>query len=658
MAQFGTIADWLQYDRIKQAQEHQNLVGEAVGKVGEVIGELVAAKGGKKKEAKSEITPKNDLLKQLESSVPSAKINAPQPEMLEGTSKIPTLQQEKERPTNDPQQIIDAAPPPPPLPEDTYEPAELAKQPSLIGNLLSSTGYMTPTETTGSLYNYGNQNYGGTLDLNRLKDSPIERKALGVQSGESVGLGQQAQKQIKKRAYNPRQDSYLDAQARSEMIYSTMPGGNIAADAYNASIKKKAYARQAFDKAQEGLEDNFSKLDVPSSGVNSIDGATQLMSKQAKKAFVELEANKYSMDPTAYTMAKSALMNTPKVIGQSMNILKQRVSDFAENRHLLSKGNNPETIDILDSLSKNEGDIVPVMDGGIAYLRGTTGGGAEVNVPLSEITNGKNDFKFLTRFDPGPELTSMVDKYGKMKTEAEFRTGTGTGTEKTVVPIEAFENDVKRDLNKMLADPNTLRSVVGDYLDADFDTFEEIKAAGLDPKELALNELYGMFTDKFNPVSQTSSIENYRAVDQEERQLKLDALKSKATAAELQVKAAKSGGLKGSDIDSLSTTFSDPNFYASFESPEGISPEVISATIGAQAVVDEDDPSFLIIQDPGAPNQEIRISRKGPQARKKAIDILARQVFKVKDINKIKITPPGQSTGGPKQQFTLPKKQE
>ena len=248
----------------------------------------------------------------------------------------------------------------------------------------------------------------------------------------------------------------------------------------------------------------------------------------------------------------------------------------------------------------------------------------------------------------------MVNKYGKLKKDAEFRTTTGAGIESKTLPIEVFEKDVKSDINKMLADDNILRSVVADYLDADFDTFEEIKAAGLDPKTLAANELYNQFKTKFDPLKEQTSIKTYKSIDpnaekfkREEEKLKLEKLKSQI--------GSKGGSNSKDGLDSLSQTFSDPNFYASFESAEGITPDVIKATIGANALIDEENPDFIVVQDPGAPNQEIRIPRKGPQARQKAVDILARQVFKVKDISKIKLTPTV-SQGGPQMPYTLPKK--
>ena len=469
------------------------------------------------------------------------------------------------------------------------------------------------------------------------------RKAVGVQSGAMIETPQAERAQVMQQAYNPSTDPYLDEQGRAEMLLpsSTLGSSGAAlAEGYNRRIRRQSYARQAFDKAQKGLEDVFSSLQAPKSGVNSIDAAVNIMGTQAKKAFVELEKNKYNMDPAEYTTARQSILDQPKQIGQSMRILKKRVDDFIENRHLLSKGNNPETIDLLDSLSKNEGSIQPVMRDGIAYLVGKTGGGGDVDVPLSEIVNGRNDFKFLTRFDPAGTLDTMVTKYSKIKKDAEFRTSTGAGVESRTLPISAFEKDVKSDLNKMLADENILRSVVADYLDADFDTFEEIKAAGLDPKTLAVNELYNQFSVKFDPVSQQRDIQSYKSIDPAERALKLQGLKEKA------------GGGGKAGIDSLSQTFSDPNFYASFESNEGITPEVIKATIGANAVIDEDDPNFLVVQDPGAPNQEIRIPRKGGRNRQKAIDILARQVFKA-DPAKIKLTPTV-SQGGPLP-YSLPK---
>lgn len=663
MAQFGTIADWLNYDKIRMASAKRNLVGEGIGEAFTGIAQIVEERAGELSGKKKGPEPdkQEDLLERLKLAVPPAKI----PDGLSTAPKEITLQTLKERPANDPKVIkSDPQPVNPPA-------AELMQ----VDPIDLSINTNIPTDRTFDTYDYSTQNYGGVLDIsestknaaNKKKNqataaqsyndllfllpqdqtygpSPIQRKrAVGAQSGAIIETAEREQQNYQQRRYNPATDPYLDEQGRAEMIDS--PGfigsAGAFAEGYNMRIKRRSYARKAFDKAQKGLEDVFSQLQIESSGVDSIDASSSIMAQQAKKAFVDLESNKYNMKPAEYTAARESILAQPKLIGQSMAVLKQRVDDFIDNRHLLSKGNNPETLDLLDSLSKNEGTIQPVMRDGKAYLVGKTGSGGDVDVPLSEILNGRNDFKFLTRFDPSESLNTMVTKYGKIKKDAEFRTSTGAGVESKTLPISAFEKDVKSDLNKMLADENILRSVVSDYLEADFDTFEEIKAAGLDPKTLAVNELYNQFSVKFDPVSQQRDIQTYKSIDPAERAIKLQGLKDKA-----------SGGGKAG-VDSLSQTFSDPNFYAAFESSEGITPEVIKATIGANAVIDEEDSNFLVIQDPGAPNQEIRIPRKGGRNRQKAVDILARQIFKA-DPAKIKLTP-AVSQGGPLP-YSLPKK--
>ena len=662
-AQFGTIGDWLNYDRIRMASAKRNLLGEGIGEVFDGIAQIVEDRAGDISGKKEEKEPVN-LLERLEKSAPSVNIADPNTPNF-GRKEIPEYKV-KPRNLNTPEAIGEQ--PPQQLPP----PAELAKTNPVD---LSATA-LTPTDRTFDLYDYSTQNYQGVSDISESTKnaaakkkniaaneqaklmqfllpaqetygpSPLDRRRrgrmLGVQGGTLIETAEREQQNYQQRRYNPDQDPYLDEQGRAEMISS--PGfigsAGAFAEGYNMRIKRRSYARQAWEKSQKGLEDVFSQLDAPPSGVDSIDGSMAIMGNQAKKAFVELEKNKYGMDPAEYNMAKSSILAQPKLIGESMKILKERIAAFADNRHLLSKGNNAETLDILDTLSKNEGSLQPVMKNGIAYLAGKTAGGRDVSVALSEIVNGRNDFKFLTRFDPTETLDKMVTKYSKIKKDAEFRTSTGAGVESRTLPISAFEKDIKADFRKMLADESTLRSVVADYLDADYDTFEEIKAAGLDPKTLAINELYNQFATKYDPVSQQRDIQSYTTIDPEARAIKLQGLKDKA-----------SGGGKAG-LDSLSQTFSDPNFYASFESNEGITPGVIKATIGANAVVDEDDPNFLVIQDPGAPNQEIRIPRKGGSNRQKAIDILARQIFKA-DPAKIKLTPTV-SQGGPLP-YSLPK---
>lgn len=553
MAQFGTIADWLNYDKIRMASAKRNLVGEGIGEAFTGIAQIVEERAGELSGKKKEVENPFDKFQDFDKPV----LNVNKPDLgigvITGDKSDVTLQAQKEAPPNDPKVIKnDPTPVNPPA-------AELAKADPIDFSITTNV----PTDRTFDTYNFSTQNYGGPLDVsesiknaaNKKKNqataaqsyndllfllpqdqtygpSPIQRKrAVGAQSGAIIETAEREQQNYQQRRYNPATDPYLDEQGRAEMIDS--PGfigsAGAFAEGYNMRIKRRSYARKAFDKAQKGLEDVFSQLQIESSGVDSIDASSSIMAQQAKKAFVDLESNKYNMKPAEYTAARESILAQPKLIGQSMAVLKQRVDDFIDNRHLLSKGNNPETLDLLDSLSKNEGTIQPVMRDGKAYLVGKTGSGGDVDVPLSEILNGRNDFKFLTRFDPSESLNTMVTKYGKIKKDAEFRTSTGAGVESKTLPISAFEKDVKSDLNKMLADENILRSVVSDYLEADFDTFEEIKAAGLDPKTLAVNELYNQFSTKFDPVSQQRDIQSYQAVDPAERAIKLQGLKGQAS---------------------------------------------------------------------------------------------------------------------------------
>lgn len=640
MAQFGNIADWLEYDRINQANQKANLVGEALEGLGVALGKGVKQQLDKKgKKGKKDVKPtsQEDLLVGLAKAVPNDYKDPTNPD----PSKIPTLQDLKERPKND---LLDVAREgavtsedvkkvntgalPPAVEEKVEEtplipPAPLAPvtSPSLID---ISTGLVTPSATVGhtltdgdSYYGQGNktidrnrnvgdqlvegdglpgvnfrarnyQNYSQSFlqaptgdnaygpqnkpnsGINRL--SPFPRKATVGVTDESSGQTTAAKQPQRKprRQYDYRGDNYLDAQALSEMIDPAAVSSRTAQYAvgsYNASVKERAYSRMAWEKTQKGIEDVFSTLEAPKSGVNTIDGAMTLLSQQAKHTYLDLQNRKNEMSPGEYTLALEGLKAAPRQLGQAMGILKQRVEQFAENRHSLSKGNNKYTLDVLDSLAKNEGSIVPEMRDGIAYLTGKTALGEDVNVAMSEILNGKNDFKFLTRFDPSATLNTMVDKYGKMKTEAEFRTSTGAGVKSRAVPIESFENDVRSDFNKMLNDPNVLRSVVADYLGADYDTFEEIKKAGLDPKQLAINELYDQFKTKFNPVQEQVDIVNYKSLDpnqqrfkREEEKLKLKALKNKAS--------GQAGGDYGSIARDLLGDMSEVEVFTSESGPK------------------------------------------------------------------------------------------
>lgn len=507
MAQFGTIADWLRYDDIRMATAKRNLTGLAVGAVGQTIGKIVD-------EADSDIKIKADA---REPEVPSDlfEIFGIQKPIFDKTNLNPKnpfgakiqLQKRNEPPTPTEQKETVQI-------EGTVA-TNIAPTEVEILNAISDTANPTTIDIgteeqrdSGQGYMYGGQR------RSRRKQQRIKEVDVHGRSTNSTMLRRKAPFQ--------RIEDKLDYEALSKA--QAAPSylqeiGAAAAEGYNIRVKRDAYKRKAFDKAAESLEDNFSKLQLEPSGFSSFDGTMRIMGKEMQKSFLDLENMKYSLDPAQYLSTRSNILAQPKILNSAISTLKQRVADFDDNRDMLSKGNDAKTIDILDSLSKNEGSLKPEFINGTPYITGKTAGGKNVSVPISEIANGKNDFKFLTKANINEPLNALVDKYSKLKTEAEFKNAQGSGLKKTTLPVSVFKDSLMSDFDQILNSDAILRSVVADYMGADYDTFEEIKASGNDPKEMAKNQLYEMFEQKFDPYTKLQDITSYSRTSTNQQKL-------------------------------------------------------------------------------------------------------------------------------------------
>ena len=519
MAQFGTIEDWLKYDRIKLAQTEQNILGRAVGEIGQGIGDALGdyTPEDKKEEQDTENVDPREFFKnqKFDANPLEVTLNNFDPIIF-----TPSNVKERPKKVYQPNTMVGG------LEWEigktaTFDPRVVDK-PLTENDSLGYEGlnYMTPI-VPGSADDPAAQNQFGS-GLPQIGLNPL---GSGIAYGEKAikrNLDQAAayyeeKFNIKSPIKRVGQDG-MDDQARSESVQSrgyiynpaTGKTNTAFAEGYNARLVRESRKRQVWDNAEKSLDDAISATTVEPSGFNMLDGTLQILGSQMQQSYLDLQSNKYDMSPEEFAQRKAQSTRMPKLINQTMQVLKQRVSDFEENRSSLSKATPTTTVEILDSLAKNEGTLRPVIEDGIPYLAGKTYAGTDVKVAMSEITNGKNDFKFFKQADINKPLQGLVDKYSKLKTEAEFRSETGSGLVKTTIPIGSFKDSIMSDFDTLLSDENTLRTVVSDYMGADFDTFEEIKASGNNPKEMAKNQLYAMFEKKWAPYSKQRDVTSYQ----------------------------------------------------------------------------------------------------------------------------------------------------
>ena len=187
--------------------------------------------------------------------------------------------------------------------------------------------------------------------------------------------------------------------------------GKAAEQGYNRAIQKFNYNLKVQKERLKGINEQYSSLKVDPTGLSSLDANLKILGKSMQGAYMELMSKKNSMNPFDFMQEKQKLLEQPVIINQAIKTLQQRVKDFNDNRYEVGQATDSRTIDILDTLSKGGGDLKPIYKDGVPYLVGTTLGGKNVDVAISEIANGNNDFKFIKSETVQPFIDGIMKDY-------------------------------------------------------------------------------------------------------------------------------------------------------------------------------------------------------------------------------------------------------
>ena len=208
--------------------------------------------------------------------------------------------------------------------------------------------------------------------------------------------------------------------------------GKAAGQGYNRAIQKFNYNLKVQKQRLKGINEQYSSLKVDPTGLSSLDANLKILGKSMQGAYMELMSKEKSMNPFDFMQEKQKLLEQPVIINQAIKTLQQRVKDFNDNRYEVGQATNAKTIDILDTLSKGGGNLKPIYKDGVPYLVGTTLGGQDVDVAISEIANGNNDFKFIKSETVQPFIDDIIKDY--TATEKYYTEGGGIMERKKLRP--------------------------------------------------------------------------------------------------------------------------------------------------------------------------------------------------------------------------------
>ncbi len=271
--------------------------------------------------------------------------------------------------------------------------------------------------------------------------------------------------------------------------------GRAATEASNRQIRRRNYKRQVWDNKRKEADEQFSRIQVEPSGVSSYDTSVQTMAMEWKKEAADLIRNKDQYDPYEYSAKLKEIENRSTEYNSASQNIQAVVADYAENIDNISPSTPPETIDILDTLSKGGNGLAVQNVNGIPTFVGQTLGGEDVSVPVSEIASGKNTFKFNSRVEVEPMLEGVVDDAFKFQASR----ATQMGLSKTQLGFDQLRPRIESKIDGMLKNDHQVRSILADQYGYDFDDYEDLIASGQDPKQFARELLMEDIQDRMAP---------------------------------------------------------------------------------------------------------------------------------------------------------------
>ena len=275
--------------------------------------------------------------------------------------------------------------------------------------------------------------------------------------------------------------------------------GKAAGQGYNKAIEKFNYNLKVEKERLKGINEQYSSLEVEPTGLSSLDANLKILGKGMQGAYMELMSKKKSMNPFDFMQEKQKLLEQPVIINQAIKTLQQRVKDFNDNRYEIGQATDKKTVDILDTLSKGGGDLKPIYKDGVPYLVGTTLGGKPVNVAISEIANGNNDFKFIKSETVQPFIDDIIKDY--TTTEKYYTEGGGIMERQKLRPgwEKVATAKFKEDL-KIKGEPG-MRGYAA-LFGTNFDGYNKMLEQGEDIEGFLVDSYLNRVKQEFQPYAQ------------------------------------------------------------------------------------------------------------------------------------------------------------
>ena len=272
---------------------------------------------------------------------------------------------------------------------------------------------------------------------------------------------------------------------------------------YNAVVDRHNYKREVWAQKAAEADEEMGKLQVEESGVTTWDASVENMAREWKGELGDLLKNKESLDPNEFVAKKQEILARSAQFSKASQSLQKVVADYNENLDNISTSTDPETLDLLNTLNKGGGTLGVSNINGTPMLAGTTLGGKEVSVPISEIAAGRNAFRFNVQGDVQGNLDKVVSGLGKFKRDRETAQGLVSGS----IGWDALADTAGSQVDAMLKGNASVRSILADKFGYDHDDYtQQFGQDGDAAREFAKELLMEDLQNQFQPVEQSFSI--------------------------------------------------------------------------------------------------------------------------------------------------------
>ena len=307
--------------------------------------------------------------------------------------------------------------------------------------------------------------------------------------------------------------------------------GQAGAEGYNSQVDRHNYANAVREEQAAELDEEFGELSVEPTGFKPYDASVEGLAREWKGEFVDAKKAWKSgkMSNEDWIDTKHRLQGNAASYGKAAGNLQQSMKNWIDNKGEISNSTKPETIDFFNTMEKAPDSLTVQNIDGVPTFIGQTLGGKPISMPVDQIANGSAAMRFNTKIDLGKELAPTIKELQGLKTEIDTDRGVGIGNQAWDTP--AVQNKVNYSLDKIVNNNAKLRSIASETLGLDYDQFEERVAAGDDMKAIVKQQLLEDIQESYFPVQKTT---------QTDQQIKNDQLTGQAKQA--QIEAYKRGG--------------------------------------------------------------------------------------------------------------------